>query len=90
MFPCTVLTCAFLFFHGVHDRSDTRDQLRLHSGSADTSWVQLLSKKAPIQIRGPFWTLGLALGQTTSKSLWMVPGPTGLGSTVGMGVTLAF
>jgi hypothetical protein len=90
MLTCSLLTCAMMLLQDARDREGTLEQLRPPSGSDDVTWVRGSEKKAAMHIRGPFWTRGLAVQRTKAVSVWIVPGPSGFGSTAGLGMTVDF
>ena len=90
MLPCSLITCAMMFLQTTRDQAETLEQVRPRGGSDDVSWISTAQPKAAMHIRGPMWSRGLSLHRTASKSVWMVPGPSARGTTVGLGVTVDF
>lgn len=90
MFSCALLSCVLVFTQTARDRAATQQELRGHTGSDDVTWIQASAKKAPVHIRGPFWSRGLSVHRQEAKSVWIVPGPSALGSTVGIGMAVDF
>jgi hypothetical protein len=90
MFQCAILTCAMVFFQGSRERDGLREQLRPHPGSDDVSWARPAKKEKPTQIKGPIWTRGVAMHREADTSVWITPGPSGMGDSFGLGVTVDF
>lgn len=90
MFSCAVFTCAMVFLQASRERADTLRQIRPQGGSDDITWIRAAEARPAVHIRGPVWTRGVSLHRTQARAVWMVPGPSGLGSTVGIGVNVDF
>jgi hypothetical protein len=89
MLPCTLLSCAMMLFQSGRANIAAREELRGHVGSDNVAWVTE-QKKPAVHIRGPMWTRGFAISRTKERSVWCGAGPSGLGTTVGVGMTIDF
>lgn len=89
MLPCTLFSCAMILFGNGNANVRAQEELRGHVGSDNVAWARVEQKPA-VQIRGPIWNRGFAVSRTKDRSIWCGAGPSGLGTTVGMGVRVDF